>query len=51
MQVPLIVWETVAEIINTEFVDNGQYIDAPILVDIIIGVNADYHEEASGERL
>jgi hypothetical protein len=45
MRVPLEVWETVAVIINNEFVDTGEPITAKVLVQLVVGVNEDYHEE------
>lgn len=45
MRVPLEVWETVAVIINHEFVDAGEHISAQLLVQLIRGVNDDYYEE------
>jgi hypothetical protein len=45
MQVPLKVWETVALIINNEFIETGEPLTAKMLIDLILSVNADYHEE------
>lgn len=45
---PLEVWETVAIIINNEFVDTGEPITANVLVQLVVGVNDDYHEEQQG---
>lgn len=50
MRVPLEVWETVALIINNEFVDTGEPITATVLVQLVVGVNEDYREEQSDER-
>lgn len=47
MKVPLKVWETVALIINNEFVETGELITADILIELLLGVNEDYREENS----
>lgn len=47
MKVPLKVWETVALIINNEFVETGELITADILIKLLLGVNEDYREENS----
>ena len=45
MRVPLEVWDTVAIIINNEFVETGEEITAKVLVELVLGVSQDYHEE------
>lgn len=50
MRVPLEVWETVALIINNEFVDTGEPITATILVQLVVGVNQDYIEDQQSEQ-
>lgn len=49
MRVPLEVWDTVALIINNEFVEVGAPITAEVLVGLILGVNEDYYEEPIDE--
>ena len=45
MRVPLDVWETVAVIINNEFVSTGDFITADLLVKLVVGVSEDYYDE------
>jgi len=45
MRVPLEVWETVAIIINNEFVETGEPITPSVLIQLIVGVNDDYIDE------
>lgn len=49
MRVPLEVWETVAIIINNEFVETGEPITADVLIELILGVNEDYQEVSPDE--
>ena len=49
MRVPLEVWETVAIIINNEFVEAGEPITADVLIELILGVNEDYQEVSPDE--
>jgi len=49
MRVPLEVWETVAVIINNEFVDAGEPITPKVLLSLIVGVNDDYREDSQDE--
>lgn len=49
MVVPGEVWETVVLIINNEFVETGEPITAKVLVELIMGVNEDYHEDIPDE--
>lgn len=50
MRVPLEVWETVAIIINNEFVETGEEITAKVLIGLVVGVSEDYREESLGEQ-
>jgi len=45
MRVPLKVWETVALILNNEFIETGELITAEMLISLILGINEDYYEE------
>lgn len=47
MVVPGEVWETVALIINNEFVETGEHITPKLLVDLIKGVNDDYVDDGN----
>lgn len=51
MRVPLEVWETVAIIINNEFVETGEPISADLLIELILGVNEDYREDQSASGI
>lgn len=45
MRVPMSVWETVARILNNEFIETGEPITAKLLIELILSVNEDYTEE------